>query len=192
MKIGLFGGTFDPVHIGHLIVAETVRSDYGLDRVVLVPAFQQPLKAEHPVADPRSRMEMADLAVEGYSGLAVSDMEIQRGDISYTIDTLRSFQQSERENVYYLIVGMDSLMDMPNWKQSESLIEEAVILVAARPGYDDSQVESWVKVKSVMVKTPLIDICSSEIRNRIRSRHSIRFWVPEKVEQYINRKGLYR
>ncbi len=194
MKIGLFGGTFDPIHTGHLIIAETIRSDFGLDRVVFVPTSIPPHKPEGPEADSESRYRMVQLAVNGHDGFTVSDCEIRRGGASYTLDTLKEFHQSEpgQGNVFYLIVGMDSLIDMKHWKKPEAIFELATILVASRSGFDSSQVESWIKVKTVMVQTPLVDISSSEIRKRIRSGRSVRFWIPESVEKYIRQEGLYR
>jgi nicotinate-nucleotide adenylyltransferase len=194
MKIGLFGGTFDPIHVGHLIVAETIRSDFGLDLVLFVPASVQPLKSDKPAADAESRFHMVELAVENREGFSVSNMEIQRGGVSYTLDTLKSFHQSKlgQGNAFYWIVGMDSLIDMKNWKKPEAIFELATLLVAARPGYDDSMVESWIKVKAVMVSTPLVDISSTEIRKRVRGGKSIRFWVPDRVADTIAEKGLYR
>jgi len=192
MKTGLLGGTFDPIHTGHLIVAETVRSDFGLDRVVFVPTSIPPHKPEGPEADSESRYRMVQLAVNGHDGFSVSDAEIRRGGVSYTLDTLKGFHQSEPGNAFYLIVGMDSLIDMSHWKKPEAVFELATVLVASRPGFNDSQAESWIKVKAIMVPTPRMDISSSEIRNRIRCGKSIRFWIPASVEQYIKLKGLYR
>jgi nicotinate-nucleotide adenylyltransferase len=194
MKVGLFGGTFDPIHLGHLIVAESVRVDFGLDRIVFIPTCVQPHKSKAPEADADSRIRMARSAVEGLPEYSVSDAEIRRGGISYTLDTLKWFQQNDSGggDDFFWIVGMDSLIDMKDWKNPEAIFELAGVLVAARPGFDDSLVESWIKVKARLLETPRIDISSTEIRNRVRSGKSIRFRVPEKVERLILDGGLYR
>jgi nicotinate-nucleotide adenylyltransferase len=193
MKIGLFGGTFDPVHMGHLIVAETVRGDYGLDRVLFIPTHIQPHKPERPVADPESRFLMTRLAVSRHDAFDVSDVEIRRGGVSYTLDTLIALSESGMDvgNDLFLIMGSDSLMDLRNWKDPVEILKRARLLIAARRGVDDTGVEPWVRNKSVFVETPLVDISSTEIRRRIRSGLSIRFWVPEPVESVIRSRGLY-
>ncbi|HEX9934690.1 MAG TPA: nicotinate-nucleotide adenylyltransferase [bacterium] len=194
MKIGFFGGTFDPVHIGHLLVAETVRSDFGLDRVVFIPACIQPFKPDGAVADARSRLRMVELALKGHPSLEVSDIEIRRGGVSYTVDTLKALRQSTAESAddFFWIVGMDGLIEMNRWKRAEDLLELATVLVASRPGFDEAQADALIRARAVQVETPPIGISSSQIRSRVRLGTSIRFWVPDAVERFIMREGLYR
>jgi nicotinate-nucleotide adenylyltransferase len=193
MKIGLFGGTFDPVHMGHLIVAETVRSDCGLDRILFIPTGIQPRKTEKPAADPETRLRMIELAAAGHDAMGVSDVEIKREGVSYTLDTLKAMNgiPSGRGQELFLVMGMDSLIDFQNWKEPHEILKRAGLLVAARPGFDRAAVEPWIQNRAVFVETPRVDISSTEIRRRIREGLSVRFWVPEPVLAYIRGRGLY-
>ena len=124
MKIGLFGGTFDPIHVGHLIIAETIFSDFLLDRIFFIPTAVPPHKNSDSVSPTDRRLEMVKLAVEDRSGFDVSDTELQRGGVSYTIDTIRWFQNSEslKGGSFFLIIGSDSLYDIKNWKHPEEIL----------------------------------------------------------------------
>ena len=124
MKIGLFGGTFDPVHVGHLIIAETVSSDFLLDRVFFIPAAVPPHKNGNRISPSDRRFEMLTLAIEDHTRFEISDVEIRRGGLSYTVDTIRWFQESAtwRETAFYLIIGSDSLYDIKNWKHPEKIL----------------------------------------------------------------------
>ena len=189
MTIGIFGGSFDPIHTGHLLVADTVRSDRGLDRVLFIPAAKPPHKPQGAEACGEDRLRMAALAVEGMQGLGVSDAEIRRGGTSYTRDTLMEFSRSDS---LFLIVGMDSLLDMPNWKEPESILQRAGLLVVERPGYSLGPLPGWLRRKVEFVRTPPMGISSTEIRERVRLGKSIRIWVPDPVERHIRERGLYR
>ena len=194
MTIGIFGGSFDPIHTGHLLVAETVRSDRGLDRVLFVPAAMPPHKPEGTEAPGEDRLEMARAAVVGIPSLDVSDAEIRRGGISYTLDTLEGFSRlhATAGSRFFLIVGMDSLMDIPNWKRPESILERAGLLAVERPGYSLGQLPGWLEKRVEFVRAPRVDISSTEIRERVRLGKSIRVWVPNPVERHIQERGLYR
>jgi nicotinate-nucleotide adenylyltransferase len=194
MRTGLFGGTFDPIHMGHLFVAETVRNDFNLDRILFIPAAIPPNKVGLTFSPPEVRMRMAALAVEENPHFHVSDLEIRRGGISYTIDTIRWLKASEawQEDELFLLIGSDSLLDLRTWKDPEALLDEIRILVVKRPDFDVESVDSAFRDRFELVQTPLIAISSTEIRERVRLRKSIRYWVPEAVEAYIHRKGLYR
>jgi nicotinate-nucleotide adenylyltransferase len=193
MKIGLFGGTFDPVHAGHLIIAETVRCDFGLDLVLFIPACIQPRKTWKPVADPESRLLMTRMAVEGVRGFGVSDAEIKRGGVSYMLDTLVAMDGSgmDGRRELFLIMGTDSLIDMKHWKEPDEILKRARLLIAARRGYDGSAADPRFQEKAVRIETPLVDISSTEIRRRIKNGLSVRFWVPDAVEKFIRERGLY-
>ncbi len=193
MRIGLFGGTFDPIHFGHLITAETVRSDFGLDRILFIPAAIPPHKHKTSLSPAPLRLTMVKLALEKTPYFEVSDVEIKRGGVSYTVETVQWFQESDywKENEFYLLIGVDSLLELGNWRYPDRILEKVPILVMERPGFDSEKAEKQFLEKIVPVKVPLIDISSSEIRRRVKEGKSIRYWVPEKVEKYIRQKGLY-
>jgi nicotinate-nucleotide adenylyltransferase len=193
MKIGLFGGTFDPVHIGHLLFAETVRSDYGLDRILFIPAAVPPHKHGICVSSAENRLEMLKLAIEDCSHLEVSDVEIRRGGISYTIDTIRWFQESEswKENTFFLIIGSDSLYDMKHWKHPEKILSKICVLVIERPGFSREKIGNTGSKQVQWVSVLQMDISSTEIRKRVREKKTIQYWVPRKVEDFIHDRGMY-
>ena len=194
MKIGLFGGTFDPVHMGHMILAETVRSDLDLDRVLFIPASVSPHKTHHPITEAAVRLEMLRAATGPVDGLDVSDKEIQRGGISYTVDTIEEFLKDGvyRNMEICFLIGCDSLIDLDSWKDPERLLGLVSIVVMERPGYDRMTARRSFRDRVRFVETPLIDISASEIRRRVREGKSIRFWVPEPVIPIIRERGLYR
>jgi nicotinate-nucleotide adenylyltransferase len=193
MKIGLFGGTFDPVHIGHLIFAETVRSDYGLNRILFIPAAVPPHKPGIRVSSAEDRLEMLKLAIEDYSHFEVSDVEIRRGSISYTIDTIQWFQESEfwKENTFFLIIGSDSLYDMKHWKHPEKILSKIRVLVIERPGFSREKIGNTGSKQIQWISVPQMDISSTEIRKRVQERKTIRYWVPRKVEDFIHDREMY-
>ena len=194
MRTGIFGGTFDPVHFGHLILAETVRSAENLDRLVFLPANQPPHKLEHALTPSRHRLAMLNLAVENNPAIKISDYEIQTGGISYTIDTLDALLKSAefRNDQLYPIIGQDSLAEFHTWKDPERIVTQYQVLCVRRPDVETEQISSEIASSVRIVAAPLISISSSEIRQRIKMGKSIRFWVPEKVESYINQQGLYQ
>jgi nicotinate-nucleotide adenylyltransferase len=193
MKIGLFGGTFDPVHVGHLIIAETVSSDFHLDRVFFIPAAKPPHKNGNSVSPPDRRLEMLKLAIEDHSRFVVSDAEIQRGGISYTVDTIRWFQKSElwKGGSFFLIIGSDSLYDIRNWKHPEEILSSIHVLVIERPGFEREEIGERYSEQVQWVSVPKMQISSTEIRKRVCEKKSIQYWVPRKVETYIHDKGMY-
>ncbi|HJX70294.1 MAG: nicotinate (nicotinamide) nucleotide adenylyltransferase [Bacteroidetes bacterium RBG_13_42_15] len=193
MRTGLFGGTFDPIHMGHLVIAETVLSEYPLDRVCFLPAFQPPHKNSGLISAPELRLEMARLAIRNNVRFSVIDYEIRKGGVSYTIDTVLHLKKNEmKNNELFLLIGSDSLLDIHTWKNPEYLVDEIKILVFDRPGFNINTVSRTLWDKVTRVNTPLISISSTEIRNRVHQGKSITYWVPEKVESYINKHGLYR
>ena len=193
MKTGLFGGTFDPIHIGHLIVAETVRSNLGIDRMVFIPVSEPPHKPNKIINPYAVRFEMVKRAIEGYPRFEVSDAELRKGGISYTIDTITSFRHSkeyERDELY-LLIGSDNFLELNSWKDPEKLLESVRTLVVQRPGFDIASVVSTYKNMVEFVQAPLIEISASEIRQRVHEGKSIRYWVPARVESFIQSEGLY-
>ena len=193
MKIGLFGGTFDPIHTGHLIVAETVRSDFQLDRILFIPASRPPHKQGQTFAPSADRKYMVKQALKGNPFFKLSDVELRRGGESYTIETIRWFQESKiwKKHIFFLIIGADSLLEMTIWKNPDEILKSIRVLVLLRPGFDIQNSDKKYLDKVTMVSVPNIDISSTKIRNRIRNNQTIRYWVPEAVERYIHTKGLY-
>lgn len=194
MRVGIFGGTFDPIHVGHLIVAETVRSDFPLDRVVFLPAALPPHKEAQDVTPAELRLRMCRAAIDGCTGFDVSDLEIRSGGVSYTIDIVYRMSASEewKKHELYLLLGMDSLVDLGTWKDPEALLRRIPVLVAGRPGSDASDADPSFLRSVTFVEAPMIDISSSEIRRRVREGRSIRHRVPDGVEALIREQGLYR
>ena len=200
----LFGGTFDPVHHGHLIVARAVAEQKGLEKVVFVPTARPPHK-EGPLATALQRLEMLKLAVAGQPHLGVSDVELRRGgQRSYTIDTVSQLQAENPSAQIWLIVGADMLADLPNWHRAGELIEQVGILSVGRPGWQDrsgrcetalTETFGGSRARQILadaVEAPLIEISSTDVRRRVGQGRSIRWLVPEAVESYIAREGLYR
>jgi nicotinate-nucleotide adenylyltransferase len=190
MKIGLFGGTFDPVHIGHLIIAETIRNDMNLERLVLLPAAIPPHKQDQQITAFHHRVAMLNLAIANVPEFSVSELEFDIG-LSYTIDTIKYFQTTFPDDSFSLIIGADSLFELNTWKDPESILKSVPVIVARRTGYPiDRIVRKWRK-RCQWVDTPLIELSSSDIRSRVSANQSIRFRVPPAVEQYIIQNGLY-
>jgi nicotinate-nucleotide adenylyltransferase len=192
MRTGILGGSFDPVHMGHLIISETVKSDFPLDRVVLVPAALSPLKNASG-ASPEDRLHMARIASSTSDQIGVLDCDVKRGGLSYTVDTLRWFKSSEiyGEDELFFIMGSDGLADWDRWKDKDEILELSRFLVVMRPGYP-FEPDAGSHGRMIPVNAPLIGVSSREIRERIRSGLSIRHWVPDPVEAWIRTQGLYR
>jgi nicotinate-nucleotide adenylyltransferase len=193
-KIGLFGGTFDPVHTGHLLLAESVLGDAGLDSILFIPASVPPHKPEGAASQAEDRMAMVRLAIDGNPGFRASDIELGRTGASYTVDTLAELQASDdwSDAEWFLILGADMLADMPNWRNPDEIVRRAGLLVMERPGFDCRTLQTSYSRAALSVRTPMIDISSTQIRKRIREGRSIRYWVPAAVDSYIREKGLYR
>lgn len=192
MKLGIYGGTFDPVHLGHLILAETVREEFALDEVCFVPAFQNPHKP-HAVPTPgKLRMEMLRFAISGNAYFSLSDFELKRKGSSYTIDTLRAIQAERHPTELYLLVGADSLADLPNWREPDSILQLATI-VGVNRSHDTPGVPASLNRERVRIlQMPAIDISASQIRERRRQGRSIRYITPRAVELFIEANQLYQ
>lgn len=191
LRLGIFGGTFDPIHLGHLIVAEITRGLLGLDRVVFVPARMSPHK-RGAGAPPEHRYRMTGIAVEDNPSFEVSDIEIRREGPSYTVDTLRTLRgQSPPDTEHYLLLGADSARDLESWREHEELLRDSKVVILGRPGVDDRELPGTVASRATVLSTPLIGISSSEIRRRVRAGETIRYLVTAAVERYIRSQGLY-
>ncbi|RKY29456.1 MAG: nicotinic acid mononucleotide adenylyltransferase [Planctomycetota bacterium] len=199
-RIGILGGTFDPVHLGHLIVAEDLREDYGLSRLVFVPARIPPHKAGVKITPAGHRLAMLQLAVRGRRGLGVSDIELKRRGKSYTIDTIREFRKYIAAE-YFFFAGTDSIQFLPKWKEVDSLMRECKFVLMVRPGFPLDQLSTVAESLSPAMVTHLqdnltvvrqVDISSTEIRERVRAGLSISHLVPASVARYVTRHRLYR
>ncbi len=186
--VGLLGGTFDPPHLGHLILAQAACESLNLERVVFIPALIQPHKQDRPVTPANLRLEMLRLAVNGDPRFAVSEMEIARGGVSYTIDTIRGMELEYPESDLYLIIGADNVADIDTWKDPEEIFTRCRVAAANRKGY---RLTGRFADRIRMFDIPEIDISSSEIRNRLKIGRSIRYLVPAPVEEFIKARGLY-
>lgn len=191
MKLGIFGGTFDPPHIGHLIVADNVREQLGLDKIIFIPSFIAPHKLDVKSADPKQRFEMVEISIKNNRDFIVYDIEIERKGKSYTIDTINTLEIIHPQAQFYLIIGMDNLIEFPQWKSPHEIVSKVELVVMNRPGYDKPQKNEFVK-HATFIRVPNIDISSSEIRRRIRMGKTIRYLVHPEVEKYIVNKGLYK
>ncbi|MCK5573808.1 MAG: nicotinate-nucleotide adenylyltransferase [Bacteroidetes bacterium] len=192
MKFGVFGGTFDPPHIGHLIVAESARETLDLDHVRFVPAWIPPHKQRPDITSAHHRLRMLELAVSGNPNLTIDDREIQRQGVSYTVDTLESMLQHSPSDELYLLLGGDNLIEFNQWKDPERIAKLVILVVMTRPGFSVDQ-EELIKMEGVMVcEVPDIEIASREIRERIRDGKSVRYMLTDPVREYIDEHQLYR
>lgn len=185
-RLGILGGTFDPVHIGHLASASEVHHQLGLDTVLLVPTNAQPLKPA-PTASASDRLAMCQAAVEGDSRFAVSDVDIRRGGATYSVDTLRDLRDQHPAAEFFFITGLDSLQSLPKWRDYETLITLATFVGVTRPGHSFTQSDA----PHVLVDVPGIEVSSTDIRNRVRTGAPIRYLVPNAVAQYVADHDLY-
>jgi nicotinate-nucleotide adenylyltransferase len=190
LRLGVLGGTFDPPHIGHLIAAGDAYESLSLDKLVFIPVAAQPLKTDSPAgASPEHRLEMVRLAVDGDPRFTVSDTEIRRGGLSYTVDTLETLKAENPGATLVLIVGMDALAAFDRWKKPERIRELAEIAVLSRTG--DHGIDAKVGGGVTVVGTRRVDVSSSEIRQRLADGRSIHGYVAESVEHYIAANKLY-
>jgi nicotinate-nucleotide adenylyltransferase len=191
-KIGIFGGTFDPVHNGHLITALNVASIRNLDKILFIPCFISPHKTEQRASSAPHRMEMLKLAIQANEKFSLSDYEIKREGISYTIDTINYLKKSYKN--IELIIGYDNFAKFATWKEPDKIIELVKLVVLKRSYNDIDSVSGENKFfnYAVFVDTPLIDISSTEIREHIRLNLPIDHLVPESVMKYIIDKKLYK
>ena len=198
MRLGIFGGTFDPVHLGHLVLAEHVREACELDEVWFVPAPSPPHKDDNTISPAKQRAEMLEFAVSGCPHLGVSRIEFEREGPSYTVDTLQQLTDEGADRELFLLIGADSLNDLGSWREPERIAELAHIVAVNRgreplPGRDamNASLGPAVAARVQHVDIPPIDISATEIRQRARGGKSIRFLTPRAVEAYIRENGLY-
>ena len=189
-KIGLFGGTFDPVHLGHLITAEDILKDLKLDKVIFIPAGRPPHKEASAVTDAKHRLKMLKLAVAAYPGFELSDYELKKKAKCYTIDTVRYFKsRMQKGDKLYFIAGSDIVGQIESWKDWQKLIKEVHLIIMARPGFKAGKKASRF---GTLVEVQNIDISSSSIRKMIKKGLPVTYMIPEAVEKYIYEHKLYR
>lgn len=198
-KVGILGGTFDPVHYGHLILAEQARSEASLNSVIFMPAMVQPFKLNIKSAEGDHRYAMLQEATAGNPQFSVSRKELDSPEISYTINTLEECRAefgADRE--IYFIIGTDAFLSLEKWYAAKDLLEGFAFIIGTRPGYKEEERKALTTrlreqygTKIVEIHNPEIEISSTDIKNRIREGKSIKYLVPERVEDYIYRNGLY-
>jgi len=187
VKIGILGGTFNPVHIGHLILAEEARERLGLDKIIFVPTFLPPHKDNSDIAPADARLAMVRLAIKGNSCFYASDIEIKRDGRSFTIDTLNEFKKKYGQDELCFIIGSDLLKYLDDWKDLDEIIKLVKFVVVTRPGYPLEKIPSYIKTMAIRA----VDVSAFEIRKCIKENKSFRYLVPEAVYKYIIKKRLY-
>ena len=192
MKLGIFGGTFDPVHHGHLIVAEYVREQAGLDRVLFIPTLISPHKTEGDATEAPHRLAMLREAVKANPFFEVSDVEIERGGVSYTVDTLRFMRGEHASDELFLLLGADNVRDFRTWKDPGEIVKQARLIVMNRPGFSGRPVDTELPPDVIRCTVPAVDISATEIRRRVTEGLPISYLVPPSVSSYIERHRLYR
>jgi len=196
MKTGILGGSFNPIHIGHLILAEEVREKLKLEKIIFVPANLAPHKDNRDLAPAADRYRMIELAIKGNKYFSVSDIEIKRKGSSYTIDTLKEFKEKNPADELYFITGSDLLKYLQDWKDLKEIVRMVSFVVATRPGYPLEEIPSCVNSSPekaiTTVEIRAVDVSAFEVREAIKENKSFRYLVPEAVFDYINKKGLYR
>ncbi len=201
MRIGIFGGTFDPVHTGHLILAEQGREQGQLDEVWFVPAAHPPHKETPALTRFEQRVEMRALAIAGNAAFRIDELEKERPGPSYTADTLAELRRRYPDHEFWLLIGSDTLWDLPHWYQPRRVLEQAGLLVMTRPGStvlsaehlrEQFHLPEQTPLRLQVIETPQIDISSRDLRRRAAAGRSLRYFLPRAVECYIYDKQLYR
>jgi len=188
-KVGIFGGTFDPIHLGHLITAQSVKEIRNLDKIIFIPAYISPHKTDAKPSSPEDRLNMIKIAVDGIPFFDCSDIEVNKGGISYTVDTLRELKK------YYdkieFIIGYDNIFTFHTWKEPDEIFKLADVIVLKRKSSHPPQFEDKYFRQAIFVQTRGIEISATDIRERVKSGMPINFLVPPKVMEYIYNHKLY-
>ena len=192
------GGTFNPIHNGHLMIAENAREQYSLDQVMFIPTGHSPLRHKQQITDAVHRCEMVSLAIADNSWFALNEIEIQSSEISYTFRTLEKLKQNYRNIELFFILGADSLFDFESWKNPDLILENSKILAAYRKHQRQEEFFQYIEnlnkkypQKFYPLDTPSLEVSSQEIRRRIQEKRTIRYLVPREVEAYIRKHKLY-
>jgi len=201
MRLGLFGGSFNPIHYGHLLLAECSREALALDEVLLIPAAVPPHKQGRELASGKQRLEMLELALGGHEQLRASPLEIDRGGVSYTVQTLAEVHAANPTALLFLLMGADSLRDLPTWREPERICALSLPAVVRRGGAPPPDfdvlaplvsAERLAMIRAAQVQMPLIELSSTDLRQRVADGKSLRYRTPRAVEKYIETHGLYR
>lgn len=192
-KVGIFGGTFDPIHIGHLLLAEHVYESVQLDEIWFMPTQDPPHKDHMPLANGEQRLEMIRLAIQGQAHFRAIDIELKRGGISYTVDTMEELQKLHPDCAFSFLMGADMVNYLPRWHRIYDLARMVRFVGVGRPGtqVDISHLPQAIAAQVHMVEIPLIELSSTEIRERVGQMLPIRYMVPDQVHQFIERNDLY-
>ena len=194
MKVCLFGGTFDPPHNAHFIIAEAIRESLDLNKIVFIPAYRPPHKFEtKPVTPVKHRIAMLKLCIDDIPQFEYSDIEIQRGGVSYTIDTIREMKKSKNISTkdLHFLIGSDSLAEFKSWKNWEEILEESQVIVARRPRFERTDIDPDLLERVTFLNLPRMEVSSTEIRERFYSDRMTRFYVPAAVSEYIQQNNFY-
>lgn len=201
MRLGIFGGSFDQVHFGHLLLGECCREQARLDEIWFIPAAISPHKRQGPAASPSQRIDMLRLATGGHQAFHVSAIEIDRGGVSYTVDTLEAIHREQPDAELSLLMGADSLDDLPTWREPRRICELAIPIAVRRAGAPEPDYaaiapfmspERLEAIRSQRVEMPVIDLSARDLRRRASAGQSLRYRTPRAVEKYIQAQGLYR
>jgi len=201
MKLGIFGGSFDPIHYGHLLLAESAREQFALDQVWFIPAAVAPHKQGRTPTSAKQRIEMLELAIAGHEAFHISAIEIDRGGVSYTVDTLTAIHQQTPAAELFLLMGADSLADLLTWREPAKICELAWPIVSRRadaPEPDFSTLAPFVNparlqmMEAMRLHMPIIQFSSTDLRTRTGEGRSLRYRMPRAVEQYIRAQRLYQ
>lgn len=196
-RYGIYGGSFNPPHIGHSILAENVREQLSLDKVIFIPSGKHALKDEATMLEADHRLKMARLAFEDDPHFEVSDIEIvkaEQGKTNYTVDTLIDLYEQYKDDFIkiYLIVGIDNLIEFPKWKNPNKLFLISEVIVMNRPGFLVQDVEDEFSRKARYLSVPMLEISSTDIRHRIRENKSVKYLLKPEVEEYVINNKLYK
>lgn len=207
MRLGILGGTFDPVHYGHLLLAERCREAVRLDEVWFLPAAVPPHKQQLAMSTPEARVEMLELAIAGNEAFRVCTLEVARGGVNYTFETLAALQAERPGDELFFLMGADSLRDLPTWREPQRLCALATPVVVSRASTTDPEraepvdwqglaaviaADRLAAIRQHLVAMPRVDLSSRELRRRVAAGQSIRYCMPRSVEKYIEANGLYR
>jgi nicotinate-nucleotide adenylyltransferase len=195
MRLGLMGGTFDPVHVGHLVIAEAAREEFRLDQVVWIPAGDPPHK-DRKVSDQEHRYAMAVLATASHPDFVVSRLELEREGPSYALDTIRHFRKQVKPQELFFITGADAILEILTWHRHDEVIRQCRFVAATRPGYDLGRLRRLLPDAYMdrihVFSAPEVDVSSTGIREKLAAGRSVRYLVPEPVEQYLTKHRLYQ
>ncbi|TWT16201.1 nicotinate-nucleotide adenylyltransferase [Streptococcus sp. sy010] len=186
-QIGILGGNFNPVHNAHLVVADQVRQQLGLDQVLLMPEYLPPHVDKKETIDEKHRLKMLDLAIEGIKGLAIETLELDRKGISYTYDSMKLLTEQNPDVDYYFIIGADMVEYLPKWHRIDELLQLVQFVGVQRPKY-----KAGTSYPVIWVDVPLMDISSSMVRDFIKKQRQPNFLLPQSVLSYIEKEGLYQ